>query len=771
MTSRLDLILSFVDELDSRSDRLLQNVDQSYRIIDNIATINDEIMQTEETMDDVRALLDDNKARMNDFNSLYEQCFYLESNLHVNDAITNQVAFETLTNEFRMLVKLLEKNDQYSQHVLVPRYTDIEQDSLEETDIIGENNFHNPFMDDRIPEEQDDRIHEEAPKKQTSSLSKYISLSNLKLKPIKCTESRKVYKKKSRYRLSGIYNINPIAYPDEEEYVEGDSMCSIRTDDQSEAGTEKVDEESDNTDILESQKLQAELEQLGPKEAHQKSIKPPHSNHIQWSDNIQNIRESNQESTQVSSDQNSTQKDQIWNSDQIHWDSQDPRKSDHMHKDHQSGQPESSSTPMRSDETKSIGSRTTPDYRMHEDTISQNTSFSMGDDHQIDHKLDVNTVSTSPPEFRARSNSLPETPCSMYCKPPGKFDQLPRLSEGLEQLRSRRLDHFISCANIRHYDRQMKPEPTDGNTIDLGDQTDFDNMSFVSDFSYYSPEDNAIDDKDLACEPLDLDGVDNYEAFLRSRRLIIALDTQPQLKRSSSHDSIFKNSTVTRYTSHKFHNPASRIHLSTTPAYATVEQIHSETSPQKPRKSMASTGDVDMGISYPHATSHLDTPSKFASTQLLNEVIQRNATPKSTDDTKSTFSLFMMTSPRKSAASPGKSGISPRKSAIPDRRGSIDHISKSLTDTFLGLLNPKSSTVSPAPKMEQSTPPIAVTSEPMQKRMPVRIPRKDGYHSNLIIGPNSTRIVKHGESSVFRKPLITRVSHNSLQDAMSSSIN
>ena len=41
-----------------------------------------------------------------------------------------------------------------------------------------------------------------------------ISISNLKLKPMRCTSttSPTISKKKSRYRLSSIYNINPIAY-------------------------------------------------------------------------------------------------------------------------------------------------------------------------------------------------------------------------------------------------------------------------------------------------------------------------------------------------------------------------------------------------------------------------------------------------------------------------------------------------------------------------------------------------------------------------------
>lgn len=632
MSSRLDLILSFVDELDARSDVLLSTVHSSNKIINDILSINDEIEQIDNSIDDVRDLMVDNALNLNEFSNLYEKSFYLESNLQMNDLVTNQMSFEQLANEFRHLMKKLEKNDDYS----MSRMTSTEYEN------VYENVYEEKSPKRKVSTTSTEKYYTKninvAPssyikpfRNPTIAVSKpllpkaQISMSNLQLKPIKCSTTKKLYKKKSRYRLSGIYNINPIAY---DEY----------------------------------------------------------------------------------------------------------------------------NSPLR-----------TPQTSRDAFLSSNNTSISSNIMHSGDEDdNETHSISTSPMQIRHRSNSLPETPSTNFAdvfQSTGLEDML-EISEGIEHLRLKRLDHFISCVNLQRCDRANTTTDTEGlddtdktfdPNIDLNNHEEFDNLSILSDVSYYSPQkQKPIDDytaqttEDYTEKPLEYLEEDSYEHFLRSLR--VDLNEFPLiLKKSNSHDSIFNNSTVTQTSSYKFHNPIENVRMSTSKiSTPTVEKVlYSKVKP-----SMGSR-----------------------SSKLLHEVKLRSdksIQPVDTLTPASPFSLFKLhlVSPKKSAASVSRQQSQP----INITGDKPELFSRSLTDSFLSLIKPPS-LIPNEVTLPQSSPPIAVTNDISVKRLPVRIPRNDGYHSRLTIGPNNTRIINHGESSVFNRPLVTRVSHNSLKEALSQSFN
>lgn len=204
--SRLALILRIVDKLEARSNDILSTVEDSNRLINHLVSMNEEISTMDSRIDDIGDLLSDNTRNIHEFSSLYEKSFYLESNLHVNDSVTNQTSFETLTNEFQYLVKRLERNDYYSRAPFNAQEHEQEHDQELEQEHEQQHG-HYEYKQDAARDE----LHEETHAPAIPRIQNKVSLSNLKLKPIRCN-SRKIYKKKSRYRLSGIYNINPIAY-------------------------------------------------------------------------------------------------------------------------------------------------------------------------------------------------------------------------------------------------------------------------------------------------------------------------------------------------------------------------------------------------------------------------------------------------------------------------------------------------------------------------------------------------------------------------------
>ena len=61
MTSRLDQIFSFVNEIELRTNRLTSVVNDSNDLINSITTLNASTIEFDDTIDDIRLLMNKNK--------------------------------------------------------------------------------------------------------------------------------------------------------------------------------------------------------------------------------------------------------------------------------------------------------------------------------------------------------------------------------------------------------------------------------------------------------------------------------------------------------------------------------------------------------------------------------------------------------------------------------------------------------------------------------------------------------------------------------------
>ncbi|RCK56569.1 hypothetical protein Cantr_05629 [Candida viswanathii] len=221
MPARLDHIFSYVNEIESRANRLTDSVSQSNDLINTIAFLNQTASKFDQTIDELGALIEDNTRSLNEFKSLHERAFYLDSNLLHNEGITNQQTFEHITQEYIHLLGNLRKNDDYC----MGEEEEVPDEHLQDRDT-GYDMSQSPQQPCNVdpppplqppssqqPEQEQPFIQEQV---HPPDLKKMISISNLRLKPMRCASStnQSIAKKKSRYRLSSIYNINPVAYDD-----------------------------------------------------------------------------------------------------------------------------------------------------------------------------------------------------------------------------------------------------------------------------------------------------------------------------------------------------------------------------------------------------------------------------------------------------------------------------------------------------------------------------------------------------------------------------
>ncbi|KAK6456884.1 uncharacterized protein RJT20DRAFT_126959 [Scheffersomyces xylosifermentans] len=721
--SRLDSIVAFIDSLDAKANKLLETAANTEYILKSIDSINNSITRLDSSIEEVRELMEENHKHLSYFSNLYEKAFYLESNLAVNDNITNHTSFETLTTEFKHLIGKLRVNDKhnydgYGSMHFTPRdtssvHTPIRSDGSVQTDnnsvrintplrqvitsssetvaVSSQEALITPESSgqllDRHTTNGSDRTVVNSDRHTPTPLKSQISISNLKLKPIRCNTA-KVYKKKSHYRLSSIYNLNPIAYEDayfsgmeDEQSTAPNTPRRIIPSASSKASSNIMDYNHDNDNILD------------------------YENHYEY-------------------DQQS-----VYNA--------------HSGMD--------SPSPVR-----------------------------IPDGEQVEILCDANTESTSPlialTNNRQRSNSLPET----HSLKNQRYDLTTAFSpfhlneDDPETLRLNRLKHFISFGNLHDLDNFPEQEllddlyhssPRNEVVPNIDDPIDLDNVSICSDLSYF--------DKELDPEEGLGGEVDNFENYLRKSRIDLHKAFPHLLQKSKSSESLLNSLSI--YSdevqpikeenkptfSYKFHNPIENVKLSTSSqsATATVEPIYFKNGP--PKKKL------------------LFAPEPEDPKQILSDVMLR--TEQRIREVSPISSPLKITSPNFSTIFNFNLNAS---SFADERRNSIDLIGKSLSNGFKQLVNtPASIGNSPKPK-RASTPqkirdlkrlsrehkPITVQSETQAKRLPVRIPRNDGSFSQMTIGPNKTYSISHGDSSMFRKPVVSRVSHNSLREALAQSL-
>ncbi|KAI5951607.1 hypothetical protein KGF54_004681 [Candida jiufengensis] len=227
----LDHPSTFVDQFNILPNQYFNSNPNQINLINQISLINQKILQYDNNIRELIKLMELNKNCLVELNALNAKCFYLNSNLVLDntDSIINQQSFEILNEEYSHILQKLQINEQFNVQILSEK----EEQSKETIDI---DNF---SEDEEESEEQEEEVEEEEELSEEENiysstptppdLRKMISISNLKLKPMRCATStitsttnspstakpnKLISKQKSRYRLSNIYNINPIAYED-----------------------------------------------------------------------------------------------------------------------------------------------------------------------------------------------------------------------------------------------------------------------------------------------------------------------------------------------------------------------------------------------------------------------------------------------------------------------------------------------------------------------------------------------------------------------------
>lgn len=663
MSTKLDLLITLVDNLDARSTQLLNSIQETNYLVTDIMSLNNDISKADKTIDLMDDLVSSNYTYLSEFENLYERSFLLESNMHLNDVVTSETTLDNLRQEYRFLVNRFTRNDDFVSDHETPT-------QVSEEEATVSTHFQTP-----------PRLHNS------------ISVSNLKLKPIRCRSKRMPTKKASMRVLS--------------------------------TSTVKLVEKSEMLLLIpDEDEITTPVSNIGKRLSTHDLFNAPLPKKVALSNNEATI----------------------------------------------------------TDITQSPPSKIMDTFKDY------------GND-------DSNTISTSPDLFgelhsriKVRSNSLPETPklekfelnsfniLKSHTSNTNSSNIFQDCNNDSELLRLNRLKHFISSGNVqRHvymnrcetslsnpfqqHNNQSTFEKTPTFTpVDMEnnniDQFDIESISVCSDFSEYPPE-----------EPTE--ELDNFESFLRKSRIDLSQSFPNIITKAKSHDSVFTNEELVSLAASvpsklfKFHNPVENVNLNSLKvATTTVEPIYYHGGDQ---------------ISH----SSRDKNNKGNTTKLLNDVMSKTdrkeaSTTKTPNRIKKSLFNFNIPSPSKSI----------QGESLPDsniRRGSFDLVSKSLTDSFMNFVNtgaleklkkyePHSSSSDCKSKsinvFEQTNNakerPIVIRNDTLIKRLPPR--RKDGAHSNLIIGPNRTKIVNHGDQSIFKKPLMTKVSRNSLNEALSQSI-
>lgn len=666
MSTKLDLLITLVDNLDTRSTQLLNSIQETNYLVTDIISLNNDISTADKTIDFMDDLVSNNHTHLSEFESLYERSFLLESNMHLNDLVTSETTLDNLRQEYRFLMNRFTENDGYNS-------VNESATQVSEEETTASTHFQTP-----------PRLHNS------------ISVSNLKLKPIRC-RSKKIPRKRASMRIMSTSMAQP----------------------------------AENSDMLlfipDEDEMTTPVSNMGKRLSNRDLFNDPFPKKIALSNNEATITDTTQ------------------------------------------------SPPSKLMDT-------FKDYA-HDDS---------------------NTISTSPDLFgelhskiKVRSNSLPETPkiekfelnsfniLKSHTSTTNSSNIFQACNDDSELLRLNRLKHFISSGNVQrhihmngcdtslskpsqHHNNQsifdktptFTPVDIENNNID---QFDIESISVCSDFSDYSPEEPSEE-------------LDNFESFLRKSRIDLAESFPNIITKAKSHDSIFTNeesislATSAPAKTFKFHNPIDNMNLNSLKvATTTVEPIYYQGNDQIPHSSKdvnnikGNTNTAKLLNDFMSKTDRKETPS--------------NRTP---NRIKKTLFNFNINSPSRSIKSESLQDSNPR-------RGSLDLMGKSLTDSFMSLVNtgsleklkkyeppsiPSHYKSKPINTIEQSNNakerPIVIRNDTLIKRLPPR--RKDGAHSNLIIGPNKTKIVNHGDQSVFRKPLMTKVSRNSLNEALSQSI-
>ncbi|KAI5958023.1 hypothetical protein KGF57_002831 [Candida theae] len=648
--SKLDQILAFAQEIESRSNKLADATSASIDLINHISYINQQLLNHDHDIGEIRHLMDNNQSCLVHLNALNERTFYLQSNLPINDYITNQTSFENLNTEYNYILSKLASNNQIQEddkeEAEHENGGEIEPDSsqlnIDDSYIDGDSYEEEEDTEEDHDFETEDYIHHNethsvSPTLEPPNLKKMISISNLQLKPMRCASSstaaptfpntittlsqpRSIQNKKSRYRLSSIYNINPVALDDNDCINYSNTTSSL-------ASASSSSPPSEDSDRMMKNSLSESVE----------TIESQFSTHM----SLNKHNELQNDMTTTGDDDNDTK--------------------------------ESDLTIL-------------PDQ--------------------------INAAASVPGLHKhARSNSLPTT---SSIKSIDQIDLFKELDYSEDYLRFNRLKHFISISNLSKRSTKYGTAETEEDDIlfyqefekSLTPQQYFDNCdvsSVISDISYYSPEKQQDETHDEVQERKDdttggdttnLD-FDTYSSFLRKSKLNLNEayhDAFPHLfKQHSGHnkpteareeqqDQTQDDHTPYRHSSHNFKNPI-----------ATVGSTIPHT--------VGPTLDTTFEQQYPVSASHSN--DKLSSRKLLTQVIAKNPALVNRDS-------FTMTTTPPTSPKQNSSFLTPASSpplSIPIRGNkSFSASSLSSSSSKLGSVVSKSSpSIATSPSLSTSS--------------------------------------------------------------------
>lgn len=169
--SKIDELLNLAESISSSSDSLLKSVSELNYVVSLLLEIHQSIVEADSEIDNYSQLIARNNSYLTEMQKLHEKSFFLEANLQTNDLYTNETSYSNLYKEYSYLWR-----------------------------SFGYDNLNFSVQDEDMPPKEQQR----------SRLNHMLSILNLNLKPLRC-KSVKVAKKKSRYRITEAFNMNPLA--------------------------------------------------------------------------------------------------------------------------------------------------------------------------------------------------------------------------------------------------------------------------------------------------------------------------------------------------------------------------------------------------------------------------------------------------------------------------------------------------------------------------------------------------------------------------------
>ena len=186
MSCRLSLLVDFADKLNSKTNHLLEAVNESESLITKILLMHTRVSLFDDDIESTSSQVEKSQSFRMELAKLIERTYLLGFSLPINDSVTSRTTLSNIALEYEFL----------RDHLLNNKASD---------KSMGYN-IDDSFMENTVNTDEDS---EEIQRNLAPYLRVEPSISHLQLKPLRCP-SKKISKKKSRYRLSSIYTLNPL---------------------------------------------------------------------------------------------------------------------------------------------------------------------------------------------------------------------------------------------------------------------------------------------------------------------------------------------------------------------------------------------------------------------------------------------------------------------------------------------------------------------------------------------------------------------------------